>query len=83
MLQIRNNRLQTAAVVSLYRGWSAGKTDRRNMFTEMAHGIVGIMESYFVYITSLFHSAEMSDQWRDTCLLFLEELTTALQKVKF
>jgi len=83
LLQIQNNRLQPTVVVTLYRDWSAGKANRRNMFTEMAHGIVEIMESYFVYITSSFHSAEMADQWRDTCLLFLEELTNALQKVKF
>jgi len=82
LLQIRNNRLQSTVVVTLYRNWSAGKADRRDMFTEMARGIVEIMESYFVYITSSFHSAETADQWRDTCLLFLEELTNALQKVK-
>lgn len=83
LLQIRNNRLQPAAVVSLYRGWSAGKADRRAMFTEMASGLVEMIESYFIYITSSFHSTDMADQWRDTCLLFLEELTTTLQKVKF
>lgn len=83
LLQIQNNRLQPTVIVTLYRDWSAGKADRRNMFTEMARGIVEILESYFVYITSSFHSVEMADQWRDTCLLFLEELTNALQKVKF
>jgi len=83
LLQIQNNRLPPTVVVTLYRNWSAGKAERRNMFTEMARGIIEIMESYFVYITSSFHSAEMADQWRDTCLLFLEELTNALQKVKF
>ncbi len=83
LLQVRNNRLQPAVIVTLYRNWSAGKTDRRDMFTGIVQGIVEIMESYFIYITSSFHSAETADQWRDTCLQFLEELTTALQKVKF
>ncbi len=83
LLQVRNNHLQPSVIITLYRNWSAGKKDRRDMFTEIAQGIMEIMESYFIYITSSFHSAETADQWRDTCLQFLEELTTALQKVKF
>lgn len=83
LFQIRNNRLQPVVVVTLYHNWSAGKADRSKMFTEMVRGIVEIMESYFVYITSSFHAAETAEQWREACLVFLEELTAALQRVKF
>lgn len=83
LLRVHNNRLQPGVIVTLYQNWSASRADRNKMFTEMARGIVDIIESCFAYITSSFHSPATADQWRDTCLLFLAELTTVLQKVRF
>jgi hypothetical protein len=83
LLHITNNHIEEDVLSNLYDNWSAGKQDRRRMFSEIALGLVDILHTYFSHIIAAFHASAHRDEWFDTSQLFLEELKNELKSIKF
>lgn len=83
LLHITNNHIEEDALPNLYDNWSAGKQERRRMFSEIALGLADILHTYFSHIIAAFHASTHSDEWGNTSQLFLEELENELKSIKF
>jgi hypothetical protein len=83
LLQVQHNRLSVEIVSKLYSSWSGDMADRQQMFHEIAQSMLDVLETYFSLFTARFRSSSVADQWRETCGIFLADLTQMIDKIHF
>lgn len=83
VLRANNSYLSTDIAEQLYNNWSGSASERQKTFRELGEGMLAVLESYCGYCVGCFHSSVVAGQWRDTCEIFLAELRSNLEHVKF
>lgn len=83
LLRIANNRLSAQTVAKLYTTWSDDPVGRRQVFKQMADGMVDMLETCLIRFTGSFHSPESARQWREACSGFLAELARATEEIHY
>ncbi len=83
LLPAQNNRLSAQTIARLYSSWAGDPAGRRETFRQAARGLCDVLETYFAHLTARFRSPALADQWRETCGIFLNDLTPGVDKIQF
>lgn len=83
LVHVDQNRISPQTAINLYRGWTGNRNERNRVFTQIALGIVDILESYFFLVTEKFNTPDMTRDWKDAYTVCLKELSEAVESVSF
>lgn len=83
LIHVDKNRVSAQTVINLYRGWTGDRNERNQLFTQIALGIVDVMESYFSLAAEKFNTRHMANDWKDTYTVCLNELIESVKGVSF
>lgn len=83
LMRVEYTHLSAKIAAQLYNSWSGSQADRKLAFKEIGEGMLVILETYFAYFVSCFHSSIAAGQWRETCEIFLAELKQIIGKIQF
>jgi hypothetical protein len=83
LLQPEHHRLSPQTVQNLYNSWKGNPTGRKQTFSQVALGMVDVLETYASHLVDHFNATTMTEQWRETCGVFIRELKHGLQQIRF
>jgi hypothetical protein len=83
LLRTQDNRLSLQTVSKLYSSWADDPTGRREVFYQIGQAMLDVLESYFMLFTGSFRAPSLANQWRETCRVFLTDLTQVVETIRF
>lgn len=82
LLKVQHSRLTDNSVM-LHQTWKGDPLVRQQTFHQIVESLLAILETYFVYFTTSFRSASVTDQWSETCIKFLADLAWVVEEIQF
>lgn len=83
VLKSQSGRLAVGNAVSFYRTWAADTAERRRVFRDIAHAMSMVLESFLDLAARRLRSATATADWRESCGVFLRDLSLAIDRIAF
>ena len=83
LLHVRENRMSDSTAHNLYKGWKGERSERHQVFSEIALGMAEILNSYLYFFSSSLSGPEASKEWEEICDVISEDLQKTLQNINY
>lgn len=83
VLKAQSGRLSVGNALSFYRTWAADAPERRRVFGDIAHALGLVLESLLEVPARRLRSTTATADWRESCGVFLRDLSLAIDRIPF